>query len=411
MSLRIKFNLILAAFFAVSLLGAGIYYHHYLEESALGEVRHNSQMLMATALAIRGYTTEQIKPRLDPLNAQRFHPQTVPAFAATDTLRRLQDRYPGYTYKEAVLNPTNPRDLASPWEAELIERFRNGYSGEELTGIHGEGLDSSVFVARPITITQPGCLVCHSTPDAAPATMIEVYGDQRGFGWQLNETVGIQLVKVPILYPLEKARQTFRKFMISLVTVFGVLFAGLNLALTGLVILPMHRINHRLEELATKDFLTDLVNRRRFFERLEASMAEARIKGHGLAVVMFDLDFFKRINDTFGHDSGDEVLRHTALRVRELLRGSDCAARFGGEEFIILLQETRIDAAMALAEAVRARIAGAPYEDVGMVSASFGVAEWNGEEDSRTLINRADKALYTAKQTGRNKVMRADETA
>lgn len=408
MTLRIKFNFILAAFFAASLLGAGAYYHRYLEASALGEVRHNSQMLMATALAIRDYTTEQIKPRLDPLNAQRFHPQTVPAFAATDTLRRLQERYPGYTYKEAVLNPTNPRDRATAWEAELIHVFRNGHDGKELTGVHGEGLERAVYVARPITITQPGCLACHSTPDAAPATMIEVYGDQYGFGWELGETVGIQLVKVPMLYPLEKARQTFRKFMISLVTVFAVLFAGLNLALTGLVILPMDRINHRLEELATKDFLTDLVNRRRFFERLEADMAEARIKGFGLSVIMFDLDFFKRINDTFGHDSGDEVLKHTALRVRELLRSSDCAARFGGEEFIILLKETRIDAALALAEAVRARIAGAPYEDVGMVSASFGVAEWDGAEDSRNLINRADKALYAAKQGGRNRVVKAE---
>ena len=78
--------------------------------------------------------------------------------------------------------------------------------------------------------------------------------------------------------------------------------------------------------------------------------------------------------------------RNTALRVRELLRGSDCAARFGGEEFIILLSETRIDAAMAIAEAVRAKIANVPFELVGAVSASFGVAEWDMKEDSRALI-------------------------
>ncbi|MEO6688112.1 MAG: GGDEF domain-containing protein [Dokdonella sp.] len=146
----------------------------------------------------------------------------------------------------------------------------------------------------------------------------------------------------------------------------------------------MARVNRRLEELATKDFLTDLVNRRRFFERLEADMAEARTKRIGLSVVIFDLDFFKRINDTFGHDSGDTVLRNTALRVRELLRSSDCAARFVGEEFIILLHETRIDAAMATAEIVRAKIASAPYEIVGAVSASFGVTEW----DPRKTRNR-----------------------
>ena len=115
------------------------------------------------------------------------------------------------------------------------------------------------------------------------------------------------------------------------------------------------------------------------------------------------------INDTFGHDSGDVVLKNTALRVRELLRSSDCAARFGGEEFVLMLRETRMDAAMAIAEAVRGKISNVPFDLVGTVSASFGVAEWNQIEDGRTLINRADKALYVAKQTGRNRVVRADE--
>jgi diguanylate cyclase (GGDEF)-like protein len=102
------------------------------------------------------------------------------------------------------------------------------------------------------------------------------------------------------------------------------------------------------------------------------------------------------------------VLKHAAVRVREMMRGSDCAARFGGEEFILLLRETRIDAAFAMAEAVRGKIADVPFGQVGHVSASFGVAEWNHAESARDLIARADKALYVAKQTGRNKVVRAE---
>jgi diguanylate cyclase (GGDEF)-like protein len=408
MSLRLTFNLILVAVFLLGILLAGIYYRAHLQSDAMEEVEHNSQVLMETALAIRSYTTDQIKPHLDPLNATQFLPQTVPAFAATETLRRLSDRYPGYDYKESVLNPTNPRDRASDWERALIEHFRADSGLNEQSGIHGEGVEQSMYVARPITIKQKQCLTCHSTPDAAPATMRTIYGDENGFGWKEGETVGMQLVRVPVLYPLEKARRAFATFMLSLAAVFGLMFVGLNLALTKLVIGPMARVNLRLEELATKDFLTDLVNRRRFFERLESEMAEARIKNHGLSIVIFDLDFFKRINDTFGHDNGDVVLRHTALRARELLRSSDCAARFGGEEFIILLRETRIDAAAAIAEAVRAKIAGEPYEIVGAVSASFGVAEWDLKEDPRSLINRADKALYVAKREGRNRVVRAD---
>ena len=138
-------------------------------------------------------------------------------------------------------------------------------------------------------------------------------------------------------------------------------------------------------------------------------MADTRIKKKSsLSVVMFDIDFFKRINDTFGHDSGDVVLKSTALRVRELLRSSDCAARFGGEEFIILLKETPVDAAMAMAEAVRARIADAPFDSVGHVSASFGVATWDHHEDAHALIKRADTALYAAKSKGRNCVVQAE---
>ena len=411
MSLRLKFNLILIAIFLLSLIGAAVYFNGYLERNAIADVRQNSQVLMETALAIRSYTTDEIRPHLDPMNEKRFMPQTVPAFAAAETLRRLRDRFPAYEYKESLLNPTNVRDRASAWERTLIEKFRADSTQTEFTGVQGEGIQRTVYVARPIIIKDGQCLVCHSVPAAAPASMIQIYGDKNGFGWQLNETVGMQLVKLPMLYPLEKARETFYSFMGSLLTIFALMFVALNVVLSGLVIEPMARVNKKLEELATKDFLTDLVNRRRFFEQLESAMATARLKKASVSVVIFDLDWFKRINDTFGHDSGDVVLKNTALRVRELLRGSDCAARIGGEEFIILLNETRIETAMAIAEAVRARIADVPFELVGTVSASFGVAEWDMKEDSRALINRADRALYTAKQTGRNRVVRAEMTA
>ncbi|QID17995.1 diguanylate cyclase [Nitrogeniibacter mangrovi] len=412
--LRLKFNLVLAVIFLASLGGAGIYYYGFLERNAIEDVRRDSEVLMATALAIRAYTTDEVKPHLDPLNTQTFLPQTVPAFAAVETLRRLSERFPGYEYREATLDPTNPRNRATRWETgvidDLIARQKQApHEDAELWGIHGQGVKRALYVARPIVINNPSCLSCHGDPAAAPESMVRLYGRSGGYGWKMAQTVGMQIVKVPMLYPLEKARQTFETFMLSLVAVFGLMFLGLNLALSALVVEPMARLNRRLEDLATKDFLTDLVNRRRFFERLESEMAAARVHGSSLSVVMFDLDFFKRINDTFGHDSGDLVLKHTAVRVRELLRSSDCAARFGGEEFMILLRETPIDAAMALAEAVRARIADAPFETVGTVSASFGVAGWNHEEDAHALINRADRALYDAKEGGRNQVCRAAE--
>ncbi|EJE52040.1 diguanylate cyclase (GGDEF) domain-containing protein [Acidovorax sp. CF316] len=411
MSLRLKFNLVLACVLLVAAAGTGLYVHRFLQKTAIEEVQHNSQLMMHAAMAIRDYTTELVKPHLDVTLAEQFLPQTVPAFAATETLRRLQSRFPGYEYKEAVLNPTNLRDRANEWEERIVKDFREGRADlkKEVTGEVGEGMHRTLYVARPITIKQPQCLACHSTPAAAPPTMLKVYGDKNGFGWQMNETIGIQVVRVPMFYPLEKARTTFNTVMTALAGSFLLLFAVLNLSLSSLVIEPMARLNRKLEDLATKDFLTDLVNRRKFFERLEAEMADTRIRKSSLSVVMFDIDFFKRINDTFGHDSGDVVLKATALRVRELLRSSDCAARFGGEEFILLLKETPVDAAMAMAEAVRARIATVPFDSVGHVSASFGVATWNQVEDAHALIKRADTALYVAKSSGRNCVVQAKD--
>ena len=271
LSLRLKFNLVLAAVFLLSLGGAALYYSYYLEKATIEDVRQNSLVMMETATAIRSYTTDEIKPHLDPMNAERFLPQTVPAYAATETLRRLHDRFPGYEYKESVLNPTNHSHQADDWERTLIERFRSGSDTHEITGLHGEGLSQSVFVARPITIKQAQCLACHSAPEAAPASMRAIYGDLNGFGWQMGEIVGMQIVKLPVLYAMERSRQTFNSFICSLTITFALMFLALNLTLSRLVIEPIAKVNAKLEELATTDFLTDLVNRRRFFEHLETA--------------------------------------------------------------------------------------------------------------------------------------------
>jgi Protein of unknown function (DUF3365). len=140
MSLRLKFNLVLAAVLLVAVAGAGLYVHRFLQNAAVAQVQHNSAIMMHAALAIRDYTTELVKPHLDVTLLEKFLPQTVPAFAATETLRRLQTRFPGYEYKEAVLNPSNLRDRATEWEARLIEDFRSGRADlqTEVTGEIGK---------------------------------------------------------------------------------------------------------------------------------------------------------------------------------------------------------------------------------------------------------------------------------
>ena len=166
MSLRLKFNLVLAGVLLLAVLGAGAYAHRFLQQSAIEEVQHNSQIMMHAAMAIRDYTTELVKPHLDVTLAEKFLPQTVPAYAATETLRRLQNRFPGYEYKEAVLNPTNLRDRANEWEERIISDFREGRADlkKEVTGEVGEGMHRAI-----VRCTWPAPSPS-SSPSAWPAT-------------------------------------------------------------------------------------------------------------------------------------------------------------------------------------------------------------------------------------------------
>lgn len=162
-----------------------------------------------------------------------------------------------------------------------------------------------------------------------------------------------------------------------------------------------------LEWAAGTDRLTGAWNRRRFEEAAAAEMALVRRRKGPVSLMIFDLDFFKNVNDTHGHTVGDTVLMEIAHVAREQLRASDALARWGGEEFIVLSPATRIDGALNLAEKIREAIALRSFPGVGTVTVSIGVAEYAMGEDLVTWIQRADEALYHAKQEGRNRVVKA----
>ncbi|XXJ18986.1 diguanylate cyclase [Desulfovibrio caledoniensis] len=169
------------------------------------------------------------------------------------------------------------------------------------------------------------------------------------------------------------------------------------------------RLEARLQRMATRDQLTGAHNRHAFFHRAKSELARAKRFGHPLAVLMFDLDYFKEVNDSHGHAIGDEVLRTFALRCRADFRQSDVFARLGGEEFAALLVETTPEQAEETAERFRAMTASRPIPtDVGdlTVTVSIGVASLEDEDSINDLLKRADEALYKAKQAGRNSVVR-----
>jgi diguanylate cyclase (GGDEF)-like protein len=165
------------------------------------------------------------------------------------------------------------------------------------------------------------------------------------------------------------------------------------------------RVEDELRGMVDRDPLTNAYNRRALYDFLESEIHRLRRYGGSLSVVMFDVDHFKDINDDHGHLAGDRVLVAIAELVREELRGLDRLARYSGEEFLIITPNTGAQRAIVLAERLRAQIASASFDTVSRVTCSFGVCEFNGDEDADTLVRRADDLMYKARRSGRNSLV------
>lgn len=243
MKLIWKFNLVLLGIFAFGFALTGSISYTVLRGNARDEILQNARLMMESALSSRNYTNTQVKPLLETQLKYTFRPQTVPAYAATEQFNDLRKKYPDYSYKEATLNPTNPRDRATDWETDVVNQFRQTPSRTELTGVRETPSGPSLYMARPIQITNAACLACHSTVEAAPKTMLDVYGNANGFGWKLNDIIGAQIVSVPMSVPIQRANRSFKTFLLSLAVVFLITFIMLNVMLHMIVIRPVTQLS------------------------------------------------------------------------------------------------------------------------------------------------------------------------
>ncbi len=233
---------ILFSVFLISLIvGVGGFYL-LLQDRALRQAAAEARILLTSALAIRGYTAENILPKLARLPEGEFHEETVPSYAAQTVFRTVAQTYRAYTYREPALNPTSPADLATPFEVELIQRFRADPRMQELSGVRTAESDRLFYLARPIQVTQEGCLACHSTPDRAPPAMVARYGATAGFGWRLNEVVGVQVLTVPVTEAMKGSLELVGVLGLGLVLVFAVAYLALTFSLDGMVVRPLHAL-------------------------------------------------------------------------------------------------------------------------------------------------------------------------
>ena len=250
MGLRAKFNLVMLVAFLVGLGLAGLLSYTLVNRNALHQVLNEADILDGQATAMAEYTANEIAPLLVSQFSRRFLPQSIPAWATQTNFRSLQQQMPDYSFRAVVFNPTNPADSPADWQANIIETLKHQPGLKRLITERDTPTGRILSVSHPIIITNPACLECHSTPAAAPATMIDLYGSNNGFGWKLNQVLGAQIVSVPMSVPFDRANRTFVSVMAGLAVVFVVMMVLLNLLLHFVIIRPVRNISARATEVS-----------------------------------------------------------------------------------------------------------------------------------------------------------------
>lgn len=284
MGLKAKFNMVMLLAFIGGLGLAAALSWRIVHDNVRREVLLEARIMMAEASAIRDYTANEIEPLLADQIKTRFLPHTVPSWAAQTNLRAMAAQFPDYTYKEAALNPTNPADRATDWESGIIGQFTRDPSLTEFTTTRDTPTGPSLSIGRPIRITDKDCLTCHSTPSAAPASMIDLYGTANGFGWKLGDVIGAQIVSVPMRVALDRANAEFKIYLGALVGVFAVTIVLMNLLLHFVIVKPIRRMSAIASEIslgnmAAPEFLErghdEIASLGGSFNRMRRSLANA----------------------------------------------------------------------------------------------------------------------------------------
>lgn len=285
MRLLPKFTLIFLLVYGSGLALAAYFAQIFLAENAHEQVLAQARFMMESAIATRTYTNEQVKPviQASAMNSMTFIPQTIPSYSAVTNIGYLRKKYPDYTYREASMNPTNPRDRALDWEADIILSFRNYADRTEATSVRETAEGKMLWLAKPIRAPE-ACLECHSTPDRAPASLIATYGSNNGFGWKADDVIAAQIVQVPMRVPEELSAKAFRGLMTYLGLVGLATLIMLNVALNAFVVRPVARLSRLADRISKgelentelplkgSDEIAELASS---FNRMKVSLAKA----------------------------------------------------------------------------------------------------------------------------------------
>jgi methyl-accepting chemotaxis protein len=257
LNLAKKLTVLLLLIFIEGIALSGIALAGVLNYKTQDEISSSAWLLLQTINSVRSYTTTEIVPQLQSrLDNNEFIQQAIPAYSSRKVLEGLQknnDRFKDFLYKEAMLNPTNIRDKADAFEATIVKEFQKDKSLKTVSGFRSVLGKNFFYIAFPLSITEASCLQCHSTPDAAPKTMIDIYGDRNGFGWKLNTINGAQIVSIPANEVLQKARQSLVLVMGVVTLIFASAIYIANFWLKRYVVKPIKQVVRVTEAVSTGD--------------------------------------------------------------------------------------------------------------------------------------------------------------
>jgi protein-histidine pros-kinase len=238
-ALRALIRRILLPIFIVSLLAGTGGLYLLLYDEAIQKAEQEARVMLSSARAVGEYTEAHILPKLTAASANAFEPEQVPYYASRMVFRSVTGKAALYTLRFPTFNPTNPDDRPTPFEIELITRFRDDTHLTELTGAHGVEQGKVFYLAHPVRIEDRECLVCHSTPDRAPPAMLTQFGAVNGFGWKLHDTVGMEILTVPLTEQLRGTVQLMLFLAGGLLLIFVVAYVTLSIVFDSALVRPL----------------------------------------------------------------------------------------------------------------------------------------------------------------------------
>lgn len=413
-----KLLLFLLVCFALGLAGLVALYGAKTRDYAVLEAKRQALNVLLAHRATHAYVVKVQRPEIYRLKdegrlyREYFSPMvmsfTFISRSMKDLLNLEREKYglePVY-FKLASENPRNPINTADALERDLLRRMNaDGLKGhQEVRRSEGR---TFLYLAVPIERSTPGCLKCHGDPKDAPAELIELYGDKAGFHERADNIRALISIRVPLDGMLAEARSVANTLGLVTFVVMSAIYALIALFVVRISAqqVKIERQNADLSRLSVTDALTGIYNRLGLTRRLEESASLARRHVQHLALLMLDLDHFKAINDKYGHLVGDAVLKRFAEVIHGSIRSSDVFGRWGGEEFMVISPLLSLGEAQRLAEKLRLAVAQAELPQGIHLTCSLGVTEYRSGEDEASFVERADQALYAAKEQGRNRIV------